>query len=133
MIAVDTNVLLRILINDPEQPEQNEAARQLAEEHGEVYISQIVQVEIVWVMESAYRMAKVDIFNLLNHIHQNAAFRLQHADIFATALQDYQNNTVDFSDCIILAESRAVGLFLATFDKRLSRLPDTQKVMNKPR
>ena len=37
MIAVDTNVLVRILIDDPGQADQVEAARALASRAGKVY------------------------------------------------------------------------------------------------
>ena len=58
MIAVDTNVLVRILVDDPGQPVQTSAARMLASEAGEVYVPLIVMVETVWVLESGYRLAK---------------------------------------------------------------------------
>ena len=51
MIAVDTNVLVRILIDDPEEIEQTQAARKLARAAGTVFVPQIVQVECVWVLK----------------------------------------------------------------------------------
>ncbi|MCO6440817.1 MAG: PIN domain-containing protein [Nitrococcus mobilis] len=50
MIAVDTNVLVRILTDDPGQPEQVQAARALASRARKVYVPLIVMVECVWVL-----------------------------------------------------------------------------------
>ncbi len=54
MIAADTNVLVRILADDPGQPAQVEAARGLASQAKQVFIPLVVQVETVWVLESGY-------------------------------------------------------------------------------
>lgn len=53
MIAIDTNVLVRILVEDPDAPEQCQQARNLVLSASEpVWIAQIVLVEAVWVLES---------------------------------------------------------------------------------
>ena len=52
MIAVDTNLLVRILADDPDQPAQVDAARTLASQSQQVFVPLIVQVETVWVLES---------------------------------------------------------------------------------
>ena len=50
MIAVDTNILIRLIVNDPGQPEQVESARHQVKKEGAVFIPQVVQVETVWVL-----------------------------------------------------------------------------------
>jgi predicted nucleic acid-binding protein len=62
MIAIDTNILIRLLVDDKGQPEQVEAAWKQVKKEGAVFIPQIVQVETVWVLESAYNtVAQADI------------------------------------------------------------------------
>jgi len=51
MIAVDTNLLVRILADDPDQPVQVDAARALASQSQQVFVPLIVQVETVWVLD----------------------------------------------------------------------------------
>lgn len=59
MIAIDTNVLVRILVDDPDAPEQCQQARDLVSSEKEsVWIAQIVLVETVWVLESCYQFRK---------------------------------------------------------------------------
>lgn len=61
MIAVDTNVLVRILVDDPGAAPQMQSARALLEKSEALYVPQIVQVETVWVLESAYGFDKTAI------------------------------------------------------------------------
>ena len=58
MIAADTNVLIRIFLDDEEQPKQVSAAINLARTINKIYVAQVVQVEIVWVMERAYQLVR---------------------------------------------------------------------------
>jgi predicted nucleic-acid-binding protein len=124
MITIDTNVLVRILIDDPDEQAQTDAARALAKTVRQVYVPQIVQVECVWVLESAYKLDKPTIIRLLEHLQSNSAFILQRSEIFHAALERFCKNNVDFSDCLILEESQEFGAPLYTFDKRLGKQPE---------
>jgi len=114
-------VLVRILIDDPGQAGQVEAARALASRAGKVYVSLVVQVETVWVLESTYRLEKAAIIDILTHLHTNSAFVLQDETITRDALTRYCAGNVDFADGVILAQAQRQGLELFTFDKRLAR------------
>lgn len=122
MIAVDTNVLIRILIDDPEELIQSNTARQLAKNAGHVYVPQIVQAESVWVLESCYTFDKSRVIAFLEHLEQNTAFILQRAASFRKALQVFKTGRADFSDCLIVAESQDFETQLYTFDKQCKKL-----------
>jgi len=122
MKSVDTNVLVRILIDDDKQMEQTKLARQFAKKAQQLFISQIVQVELVWVLESAYHLDKNDIAHILQCLQTNEAFVLQNENEFSEALHLYQINNVDFSDCLIFFESQKEKCEVVTFDKKFSRL-----------
>lgn len=122
MQAVDTNVLVRILVTDDNQLEQVKLARQFAKKAKILFVPQIVQVELVWVLDAAYGLEKLEIVQVLNHLETNEAFQLQNPFEFGEALQLYQANNVDFSDCLILVESKKADCALVTFDKKFSRL-----------
>lgn len=125
MITLDTNVLVRILIDDQDVT-QMRAARKLAQKAKQVFIPQIVQVELIWVLVRAYDLKKPQIIFILNELYNNAAYILQHEDTFAKALQLFQENTMDFSDCLIYATSdEEQALPLYTFDKRFLTLEKT--------
>jgi len=68
LIAVDTNVLVRLLIDDPQSQPQVVAAKALLREKGPVFVAQIVQVEVVWVLESAYQFDKQAVLKALDRL-----------------------------------------------------------------
>ena len=126
MLAVDTNVLIRILVTDDKQIGQVKLARQLAKKAKTLFIPQIVQVELVWVLDAAYELDKIEIVRILQHLQTNEAFQLQNAAEFSEALRLFQDNNVDFSDSLILIESKNENCDVMTFDKKFSRLPNVK-------
>ena len=124
MIAVDTNVLVRVLVDEPGHMSQVRLARERVKRAGKVYVPQIVQVETVWVLETAYGMPKRDIVDILDHLLQNSAYILQNEHSFQQALTSYRDNPADFADYLILEESRVANAGLITFDKNLGRNTD---------
>lgn len=128
MIAVDTNVLVRILVDDPGEKAQVTAARARVRQAGRAYVPQIVQAETVWVLEAAYRVDKHGVIAALEHLRSNQAYLLQSAEAFDEALRGYRAGTADFADYLILAESRVARCGLATFDKRLAKAPGAAAV-----
>ena len=109
-------------MNDTGQPEQVATARRYVKREGVVYVPQIVQVETVWVLESAYKLRREDIFPVLAHLDENESYILQNTLSFHWAMQQYIKGDADFSDYLILAESRQEKLGLLTFEKKLSKL-----------
>ena len=129
MLALDTNVLVRILIDDPGSARQCAAARRLASAAGKVYVSQVVQIETVWVLESVYGFARAELAGALDGLLSNQSFVLQQADIFRAALGEFRVGPADFSDYVILMQARAERIDLATFDRKLSKLTGTRLIL----
>jgi predicted nucleic-acid-binding protein len=128
MQAVDTNVLVRILIDDTKQIEQVQIARRHAKKAKQLFVPQIVQVELIWVLDTAYELEKTEIIFILKHMQENEAFILQNEPQYAEALHHYQTSNADFSDCLILAESNEAKCEVITFDKKFSRLPNVKQL-----
>ena len=80
-----------------------------------------MQVETVWVLETAYGFDKDAVVSVLEHLASNEAFFLQSPETFRTAVAEYRTGSADFSDYVILMESRAAQLKLLSFDRRLRR------------
>ena len=122
MIAIDTNVLVRILADDPGQSAQVAAARALASQAKQVFLPLVVQVEAVWVLESGYGLSKENVVQTLEHLEVNQAFLLENEELCHRALELFRSSNADYSDCVILSNCRARDLELYTFDKRLGKL-----------
>ncbi|MCB1659347.1 MAG: type II toxin-antitoxin system VapC family toxin [Moraxellaceae bacterium] len=121
MIAIDTNVLVRVLTDDDESPIQTQLARQLVQREGCVYIPQIVQVELVWVLERAYELDKTQIIHALTLLKESSLYQLQSPEKFDLALQRFATNNAGFADALIATESEQSQLLLWTFDRKLSK------------
>jgi len=125
MISIDTNVLIRVLVNDPEEIEQVNAARSVVSKARKVFISQIVQVETVWVLGRGYKLKKSDLIDLLRHLSENVAYCLEKEKNYLQAITMYKEGNADFSDYLILADARERSVDVVTFDKRFSQTEGT--------
>lgn len=122
MIAVDTNVLVRLLIYDPDSQIQVGLAKALLKRAKRLYVPQIVQIETVWVLEKAYGFDKPAVIKVLKHLQQTSVFVLQDEALFAVALSTFENNLADFSDYLIFSDCLEKGHEIHTFDKKFARL-----------
>ncbi len=130
MIAVDTNVLVRVLVNDPGSNEQCRLARNLINVHGDVWVSGIVLTETVWVLESVYKFSKEQIVFLLEKLIRHPHVHLENAEKLNNVLTVFSAGNAGFADCLILNEAQQRHLVLYTFDRKLSRLHGAKLVKN---
>ena len=126
MRSIDTNALLRLLVDEPGNKKQCETIRNLIATDESLYVAQVVQIELVWVLQKAYRFSKEQIVFTLAMLGNNRAFELQRYNSYMRALAYYREYNIGFSDCIILSESVAeTATPLITFDKKLGKLENT--------
>lgn len=125
VLVLDTNVLVRVFMDDASDNTQAEAARRLLKEAnrdpGDVYIPQIVQAELVWVLKFAYRLTKPKILMLLKKLCSHSIFTLQSSSIFSEAVALYEAGSADFSDYLVLLEAKKEDLKVHTFDKKFAK------------
>jgi predicted nucleic-acid-binding protein len=123
MRAIDTNVLVRLLTRD--DAKQTAAAEAFI--GSGAWVSHIVLIETVWVLDSVYEVSHSSLVTgiemLLNHKH----LALQDPDVVAAALEHFRKRSkIGFSDCMVLEVARKAGHApLGTFDRPLSKLPGT--------
>jgi len=129
MIAIDTNVLVRVLVNDPDAEEQSQLARDLIVIHGNIWICRVVLIETVWVLESAYKFSKAQIIMVLEALINNPQVHLEDAECLDTVLTVFSAGSASFADCLILNDAQHRQLVLYTFDRKLSRLHGTKRLV----
>ena len=124
MRAIDTNLLVRLLVRD--DPRQVGAAERFIAKGA--WVSLLVLQETTWVLERAYGLTRKDVALAVELLLEHESLTLETPHIIAPALADYRaSNRVGFSDCLIVAVARAHGhVPLGTFDKRLSKLADVE-------
>src|SRR6266852_4989458 len=124
MAAVDTNVLVRLLVAD--DPAQTRRAVAYLEAHRPLWVSTVVLVEMVWVLTAVYSWSKAQILAMLETAANSRDFAFQSVETVRAAVSAYSSSKADFSDCLALELARAEGhLPFATFDKATARLRDT--------
>jgi predicted nucleic-acid-binding protein len=126
MRAIDTNVLVRLLVRD--DPDQVAAAEGFVENGA--WVSQLVLVETIWVLDAVYARSHAQVANALDLLLNHAHLTLQDAEVIALALDRFRSRpSVGFSDCLVLETARKAGhLPLGTFDRNLARLDGTQRL-----
>lgn len=134
MTALDTNVLVRYLVRD--DTEQAEAARALLEgltRQHPGFVCREVTVEVVWVLERAYRFGRAEIADVLLELVATDCLVFEFVDDVIRSVLRYRQGGPGFSDLMILAAAnRAEALPLHTFDRRLARVEGVTLVPTGP-
>ncbi|MFZ0314499.1 MAG: type II toxin-antitoxin system VapC family toxin [Candidatus Korobacteraceae bacterium] len=126
MIGLDTNVLVRYLVQD--DAVQSAKATDLIErrltERNPGFISVVAMVETVWVLERAYRLTDQEIAAAIERVLQADVFVVEsEAEVFY-AMVALKEKWGSFADALIVAlGARADCSHTFTFDRRALRLP----------
>ena len=123
MKALDTNVLIRYLVQD--DPRQSPVANRFIEKHCSVeqpgFVGHIVLCELVWVLESNYGLGRKEITTILEHLLQIAQLAIMEPSCVWKAVHDYKRSNVDFADHLLARINEAQGCEVTvTFDKKAS-------------
>ena len=126
MLAVDTNVLVRLLVRDDAR--QALAADQAVAKGA--WVSHLVLAEAIWVLEAVYARTAKQLIAALDLLLVHESLVLQDADVVSAALSQFRAKPMlGFSDCLVLEVARKAGhLPLATFDRALAKLGGAQKL-----
>jgi predicted nucleic-acid-binding protein len=123
LTGLDTNILVRYFVRDDET--QTRAADHLLEALSAdepAWISQIVLVELVWVLKLVYRFEREKIAGILDTLLRSKELLIEQEEIAHLALSTYRKSRADFADCLISAAGRAAGCAeVVTFDRVAAR------------
>lgn len=113
MIAVDTNVIVRLLTKDNDA--QYKAAHKLFSAEG-IFIADTVILEVEWVLRYAYEFEPEQICAAFRKLFGLKNVRLTNAQIVAQAI-GWHESGLDFTDALHLATSQQHTTF-KTFDEK---------------
>ena len=116
MRAVDTNVLVRVLVND--DPGQGRRALALMRTHP-VWVAKTVLLETEWVLRSLYQFDRQQIADALERLAGLANVQVEDPRCVHTALGWFRDG-LDFADALHLA-SRGDAEAFVSFDARFRR------------
>ena len=126
MRAVDTNVLVRLIIRD--DPRQTASAASFIEKG--VWVSVLALAETAWVLASVYELSSKELASAIEMLLNHRNLVLQEPETVAGALDLFRARpALGFSDCLMLELARRAGhLPLGTFDRNLAKVEGTQKL-----
>jgi predicted nucleic-acid-binding protein len=126
MRAVDTNVLVRLIVRD--DPNQVRMAEEFTARGA--WVSHLVLAETMWVLDAVYDRTAEQIATAVDMLLNHADLTLQDSDVVALALESFREYpAVGFSDCLIVEIARRSGhLPMGTFDRGLAKLEGVQRI-----
>ena len=143
MIAIDTNVLLRYLIEDDES--QAEKAKQLITGNQAVLVTDVVITETIWVLTGKrYKLTKDQIIDTIHALFAEPNIKFEDNQAIWCALKDYVNaaavkvkgkaKQADFPDALVVNKAKRYGQLnnieithVYTFDKAALKIDGTKE------
>lgn len=129
MIALDTNILVRLITRDDEA--QAQRAKALFDRYsaidGAFFVADIVLVELCWVLERSYQLSRAEIGHTVQALLNNATVQLETPAVVRAALEQFDQSTIGFPDCLIVAKAKHANCECTmTFDRHMSALDTVQ-------
>ena len=125
MLGLDTNVLVRYLVQD-DRRQYEKAKRLIHREVGKgepVFVNLLVLLEIEWVLRSRYGLSKAEILAAFSALLDAADLAFEDETSVEYALYSWKDSGADFADCLIEARNRRLGCrATATFDAKALKL-----------
>ena len=119
--VIDTNILVRYLTED-DPSKANDVKRLLiraAQDEVRLLIPSVVIAELVWVLQSFYKLERSEIVPLLNAILHTYGVEVSDRPVVSDAIALYRDGTADFIDAWIVAFAKAAEVrAVFTFDRK---------------
>ncbi len=129
MIGIDTNILLRLWLNDA--PARNKRIDALLAEHGNtpgsLLVSDVVLAEAMWTLRSADDQDKPAQSTAMRSLLDEAAFAFEDRDVIERSVAMFEQSSCGFPDCLIAVKHHRLGCeFTATSDRAMRKLPSVK-------
>ena len=134
MLALDTNILVRLITNDdPVQAQQVQEALDTELTAGrECMVGHIVLCELVWVLGRLYGYSMAQCQQTITALLSFAGLRFESLPVVLAAAKAWQQHGGDWADHLIGAQMQAQGCdAVLTLDKRAGRAA-THRLLNAP-
>ena len=122
MIGLDTNVIVRYLVQD--EPDQSAMASKLIDaltEKDPGFLSLVTVVELHWVLRRAYKLSAGRCVELVEDLLDARELRVDQHSVVRAALAASRGG-IDFADAVIIELGRVAGCkHTVTFDQRAAK------------
>ena len=133
MKAVDTNILIRFLVNDDEQQAAivHGLLNQYEERQESLFVPLLVTLELLWVLQAAYRVEREDIIDSVDDLMAMPVFEFDHQSAVRAFLTSARKSSCDLSDLLIAHSAAMAGCESTyTFDRKASKFDLFEALVN---
>ena len=125
MIALDTNVLVRILTeDDAAQVAKIHKAMEELKTQEPAFVSNVVLIELAWVLLTNYRYTRTGLAEAMETLLRSHDVILENAAATWQAIAAFRGSKVSFADCMIAQAALSAGCeYTLTFDIAAAKLP----------
>ena len=123
-VIVDTNILLRVILNEPS--DNFVKAKKIIDkiEQGVLIaiVSELVIAECIWVLMSVYKKTKSEILPIITELILRDNFEIRDKNIIAESMEIFGQHNVSWIDSYLYCLSKNIDTELITFDVKLNKL-----------
>ena len=124
MIALDTNLLVRLLVND-DTAQAAKVETWLAKQASPArpaWVDHVVLCELAWVLERSYNYPRSDVNACIAALLNHKSLKVESPELVRQALALHATQSADFSDYLLAARAQAAGYSpVLTFDKKAAK------------
>ena len=123
MKALDTNVLVRFLVQDDRRQAEivYRVFREAEESKDTLFVPLLVVLEVFWVLESVYEIPRIDILDAIHELVLMPILKFEAQPAILNAISQARKTGMDLSDLLIAHSARFSGCeYVLTFDRRAS-------------
>jgi predicted nucleic acid-binding protein len=127
---IDTNVIVRHLTGDPPDLAERATKFLAAARPGELRLADLVLAEVVYVLESFYRVPRAQVAEYARAVVAFPAIGVDDPAMLMRAIQVYEKDRLDFADAYLVAMAERIGIgVVASFDKAIDRMDTVQRLV----
>lgn len=124
---IDTNILIRHLTGDP--PDLAARASRLLAEADELLVADLIVAEVVYVLESFYKVGRAQIAEAVRAIVGFGTTRLVDEELVLRAVEIYELHRIDFAEAYLVASAERSGVgVIASFDRSIDRVTTVARI-----
>ena len=126
--CLDTSVLLRLLVGEPEKQAKiaEEALDELCKSGGKAFVSDLLLCETYFALQFHYKVPKKEAIEVLKNLSQSEEIECSTIARSVLTQTNLHSANPGFVDRLIHAQYETTGAPMLTFEKASKKLPNTR-------
>ena len=123
---LDTNIFLRPIVKDSPKATQDckELFQRIKAGKIDAFTSNLVLIEIHWVLKRFYQMQKGDLLKILRGIYKLKHLKIENRENLGKAIESYEKHNVKLVDAVIASHPGILNkeIIVISYDKDFDKL-----------